>query len=106
MQLHVATDVPAQRRRANGAGRSQARRPAARWSRRVGRLFRRQLEPARNDPRNRDVLVQLLPTQSVTTDFNLDARQLFFGGCGQDAEPVSGEADSSSVVQLNVYGPP
>src|SRR5437660_793453 len=69
-------------------------------------LFRWQLESARYDPGNRDVLVQFLPAQGIPVDFNLDPRQLLLGSRGQDTEPVGRETHDSSVVQLNVYRPP
>jgi hypothetical protein len=65
-----------------------------------------QLESARYDPGHRNVLVQLLPAQGISVDFNFDSCQLLVRGGGQDAEAVRREADDPLVVKLNEYRSP
>src|SRR5438132_12740829 len=69
-------------------------------------LPRRQLESARYDTGNRNVLVQLISAQGIPVDFNFDSCQLLVRGGGQDAEAVGREADDPLVVKLNEYRSP
>jgi hypothetical protein len=55
-----------------------------------------------NDARDRDILVNLVPPESVTVDFDCHFRELLFG-CGLERfEAVSWEANDSTVGEFDV----
>jgi hypothetical protein len=68
-------------------------------------LARRQLKSTRNDSRNRDVLVKLLPAQGETVKLKLDLRKLLLA-CGlEQTKPICRKTEDPTIMQLAVYRP-
>lgn len=90
-----------------GNRRSRGRKPDVRRSgasRPKGhRRLRGQLEPAGDDARNREILIQCVPTKGVSIQFQPNLRQLIVRGAGEDPESVGRESDDPSIVQFDEH---
>ena len=58
--------------------------------------FQGKLEVACHNSGNRDVLIQILPTQGISVHFNSNLGQLIFARRRQETEPVGRKADDAS----------
>jgi len=68
-----------------------------------GRVFHRPVPVARQQPGNRNVLIQFLPVQSVTARTDLLARSLSRSGGQQSGEPCQRHANGTAVRETDPH---